>query len=129
MCRYMKKKAKKPTPIETRIRSAVREVWMKSEERKNALLRSRKPCKDGSRKKWVETCEICGKAAYIGQKEFKTKKNGEPSKVQRPILVVHHKNEVPNVWAGDFLSRLFCSVDNLQVVCHKCHDKEHKHNK
>jgi hypothetical protein len=124
----MRKKAKKPTPIETRIRSAVREVWMKSEERKDALIRSRKPCKDGSRKKWVETCEICGKAAYIGQKEFKTKKDGSPSKLTRKVLIVHHVNEVPNVWADDFMRRLFCPADELKILCNSCHDKAHNKN-
>jgi len=124
----MKKKAKKPTPIETRISSTMRELWMKSEERKNALIRSRQPCKDGSRKKYVETCEMCGRTAYIGQKEPKIKQDGKPSKVERPVLIVHHVNEVPNVWASDFLKRMFCNSDQLMILCHQCHDKAHNKN-
>ena len=119
-------KRRKPVPIDAQISSALREVWMKSPNRKAALVRSRKPCEDGSRKKWVETCEVCGKTAYVGQKEFKTKKDGTPSKVQRPILVVHHINEVPNVWEPDFMARLFCPTEDLQVVCGMCHDAAHK---
>lgn len=115
----------KAKPIETKIRSAMRDVWMKSVERRNALIRSRIPCNDGSRKKWLESCEVCGKTAYIGQKEHKVKKNGEKSKVMRPILAVHHINEVPNVWHPEFISRLFCDEDDLLVVCHPCHDKAH----
>lgn len=111
--------------IDTQISSELRRLWMKSTPRKNALIRSRVPCTDGSRKKWVETCEECGLTAYIGQKEHKIKKNGEPSKVMRPILIVHHIDEVPNVWDADFMKRLFCHEDRLQVVCHKCHDKYH----
>ena len=119
-------KAKKPKkPIDGAISNALRLLWMISTERKNALLRSRSPCTDGSRKKWIESCESCGKTAYIGEKEFKTKKDGTPSKVRRPVLVVHHTNEVPNVWAADFMRRLFCHEDDLQIVCHKCHDNIH----
>jgi len=120
----MKKKAK-PPPLEAKISSAVRDLWMKSTQRKEALVRSRQPCTDGSRKKYVETCEQCGKTAYIGQKEPKIKKNGEPSKVKRPVLIVHHVNEVPNVWASDFLKRMFCNSDQLMILCHSCHDKAH----
>ena len=125
----VKKTRRNPIPIDTQISSALREVWMKSPQRKDALKRSRKPCTDGSRKKWVECCEACGKTAYIGQKECKTKKDGTPSKVQRPVLVVHHINGVPNVWHPEFMSRLFCSPDELQVLCHACHDREHEPSK
>ena len=116
---------KKPRPIDSQISSTLRELWMRSEPRRQALVRSRIPCLDGSRKKWLETCEQCGKTAYVGQKEHKIKKNGEPSKVTQTILVVHHLDEVPNVWHPEFMKRLFCSVDRLQVVCHECHDRHH----
>ena len=114
------------TKIDSRISSVLRDLWMKSEPRKQALIRSRKPCEDGSRKKWVECCESCGKTAYIGQKEFKTKKNGEPSKVKRPLLVVHHVDEVPNVWHPKFMTMLFCPSDRLQILCNPCHEKMHE---
>jgi len=124
----MKKRAKKPQTIDAKISATMRLLWMTCAERKAALVRSRKPCTDGSRKKWVESCEVCGRTAYIGEKEFKTKKDGSPSKLTRTVLLVHHVNEVPNVWAGDFMKRLFCHVDDLQVVCHLCHDKAHNKN-
>jgi len=119
------KRSTKPPALEAKIRSAIRDLWMKSTERKEALIRSRQPCTDGSRKKYVETCEMCGKTAYIGEKEHKIKKDGKPSKVKRPVLIVHHVNEVPNVWASDFLKRMFCNSDNLMILCHSCHDKAH----
>lgn len=124
----MKKKAKKPASIDTKISATMRLLWMTCAERKKALVRSRIPCTDGSRRKWLETCEVCGKTAGIGEKEFKTKKDGSPSKLTRKVLVVHHVNEVPNVWADDFMRRLFCHEDDLQVTCHKCHDKAHNIN-
>jgi len=124
--RYMKKKT--PKPIDTKISATMRQLWMTCKERKDALVRSRKPCTDGSRKKWVETCEECGKTAYIGQIEFKTKKDGSPSKLTRKVLIVHHVNEVPNVWADDFMRRLFCPADDLKILCHSCHDKAHNKN-
>jgi hypothetical protein len=102
---------------------------MKSEQRKEAFLRSRRPCRDGSRKKWVEACEECGKTAYIGEKEFKTKKDGTPSKQTRRVLICHHVNEVPNVWEDDYLRRLFCPSDELKILCNSCHDKEHSKEK
>ena len=118
-------KKKTPKPIDGKISATMRQLWMTCKERKDALVRSRKPCKDGSRKKWVETCEECGKTAYIGQKEFKTKKDGSPSKLTRKVLIVHHVNEVPNVWADDFMRRLFCPADDLKILCNSCHDKAH----
>ena len=111
--------------LEAKIRSAVRNLWMQSEERKKAFVRSRIPCNDGSRRKWLETCEMCDRSAYIGEKEFKTKKDGTPSKVKRPILVCHHIDEVPHVWEPDFLARMFCDSDRLQILCHDCHEKMH----
>jgi len=115
----------KAKTIDTKISATMRLLWMTCAERRKSLARSRFPCKDGSRKKWVESCEECGKTAYIGEKEFKTKKDGSPSKQTRKILVVHHVYEVPNVWAHDFMRRLFCHEDDLKVVCHECHSEAH----
>lgn len=112
--------------LEAKIRSACRDLWMKSEQRRDAFIRSRQPCTDGSRKKYVETCEVCGKTAYIGEKEFQIKKDGTPSKRKQPVLIAHHLDEVPHVWEPDFLSRLFCDSDRLQIVCHDCHRQLHE---
>jgi hypothetical protein len=111
--------------LETQIRSAIRDVWMKSTPRKEAFIRSRIPCGDGSRRKWLETCEMCGKTAYIGEKEHKTKKDGTPSKVKRPVLVCHHIDEVPHVYHPDFIKMMFCAKERLQILCNPCHDAEH----
>lgn len=117
-----------PANLEAKIRSAIRDLWMKSEQRREAFIRSRQPCTDGSRKKWIETCEMCGRWAYVGEKEFKTKKDGTPSKVKRPVLICHHVDEVPHVWEPDFLSRMFCDSDRLKILCHDCHDELHENN-
>lgn len=115
----------KAKTIDIKISATMRLLWMTCAERRKALIRSRFPCRDGSRKKWIESCESCGKTAYIGEKEFKTKKDGSPSKQTRKVLVVHHVNEVPNVWEHDFMKRLFCHEDDLKVVCHECHNEAH----
>ena len=112
--------------LEAKIRSAIRDLWMKSEQRRDAFVRSRQPCTDGSRKKWVETCEMCGRTAYIGEKEFKTKKDGTPSKAKRPILICHHVNGVENVRHPNFLKSMFGDSEELQILCHSCHEKMHE---
>ena len=112
--------------IEAKIRSAVRKQWMQSEERKKAFVRSRIPCNDGSRRKWVEKGGMSGKQATSGEKEFKTKKDGTPSKVKRPILICHHVNGVENVWHPNFLKSMFCDSKQLQILCHDCHDDCHE---
>ena len=120
--------------LETKIRGAVRSLWMQSDIRRDALKRSRIPCNDGSKRKWLETCEVCGKCATIGEKEHKTKKDGTKSKLKRAVLSVHHIDEVPGVWEPDFLSRMFCRhsddpVSRLLVVCNECHDNIHSKEK
>ena len=115
--------------LEAKIRSAVRNLWMQSEERKKAFVRSRIPCNDGSRRKWLETCEMCDRSAYIGEKEFKTKKDGTPSKVKRPILICHHITTIPDVWHPEFMKRMFCPSDELQILCNDCHAQVHANEK
>jgi hypothetical protein len=112
------------------IRSAIRKLWMISKGRGDALKRSRIPNNTGSKHKWLETCEVCGKAATIGEKEFKPKADGTLGQVKRTVLVVHHIIGVPDVFHQDFLRNMFCEQydkpsDGYEICCHKCHLKTH----
>lgn len=43
---------------------------------------------------------------------------------------VHHKIEAGSLTCAEdlpgFVTRLFCSEEDLALLCHKCHDKEHE---
>ena len=114
-----------------RIRSAVRKLWMISKGRKDALMRSRTDANNEQRFKYYEHCEVCDNPYRIGAKEYTIKKNGEKSKKERPCLVVHHIEPIPDVFDPLFLTKMFCeqydnSADGYLVVCHDCHEEEHR---
>ncbi len=114
-----------------RIRSSNRKLWMISKGRKDALIRSRTHASSDVKFKFYEHCERCDKAYRIGQKEYTILKSGKKSKKQRPCLIVHHIEPVPDVFDEKFLINLFCEqwdnpVDGYQVLCHECHELTHK---
>ena len=116
---------------EGRIRSAVRKIWMYSKGRKDALIRSRTHASTDVSFKYHEHCERCNNALRIGAKEYTIKKNGERSKKKRPCLVVHHIEPVPSVFDPNFLINMYCEqydnpADGYLVVCHDCHEEEHR---
>jgi len=93
---------KKPETPRSRVRSAIRQLWLRSRERAKAL-------KDAE-----YTCGRCGK------KQSKAK--GKEQKVS-----VHHKNGIGN-WEkviDVIFEEILCSPDNLEVLCPKCHEEEH----
>ena len=104
---------------------------MISHGRKKALLLSRVPCTDGSRKKWKEQCFRCKDTYYIGEGYRAITLKGLPSKKVTKCLVVHHINEVPNVFDPKFMIDLYCEgsddpQDGYQVLCQKCHIETHR---
>ena len=116
--------------FETQLRSAARQIWLKSKIRANALKRSRVKNTGEGRHRFYETCEVCKTKHRIGDKEFKIKNDGDLSKVERSCLAVHHIEQIPDVWHPDFLRNMFCRqfenpIDGLMVVCNKCHDDIH----
>ena len=92
---------KLPTTPRSRIRSALRQVWLRSRERAAAIKREN------------GCCERCGaKQSAAKGKEVK--------------LQVHHKNGV--LWEEliDLVFRyLLCDPKDLEVLCEKCHAAEH----
>jgi 5-methylcytosine-specific restriction endonuclease McrA len=95
-------KSKKPTPLRSRLRSALRMVWMRSPERAAALKRDN------------YTCQICGAK--------QSKARGREVKVH-----VHHVKGIFD-WQllldTIMLSGLFCDRGHLVTHCVDCHKKE-----
>lgn len=94
-------KAKKPVPIKTRVRSALRAVWLRSPQRAAALKR------DGY------CCQSCGvKQSTAKGREVK--------------VVVHHVEEID--WEGVcdlVIERVLQDPSRLTTLCVACHKKHH----
>ena len=86
----------------SRVRAALRQLWLRSRERAAALKRS------------GNTCECCGvKASAAKGREVK--------------LEVHHLNGID--WENlidRFYKTLLCDPKNLMPLCKECHDKLHE---
>jgi hypothetical protein len=80
-------------------------------------------------------CTLCGKWCYTG----KSKKNLESLKEQFPdkniqmetIYKDHIDPVIPLVsgweWSWDeIIERMFCEIENIQVICKECHDEKTK---
>lgn len=92
---------KLPYTPNSRIKAALRQLWLRSRERASALKRDN------------YTCQRCG----VKQSRAKG----------REIYVeVHHIEGVLNWDAlyGAIRRFLLCSPDDLQTLCKECHDKE-----
>lgn len=85
----------------SRVRSALRQVWLRSRERAAAIKREN------------GCCEGCGK------KQSRAK--GREVKIE-----VHHLNGIEWDKMIDYVYRhLLCDPKHLQVLCKSCHDQEH----
>lgn len=92
---------KLPGTPRSRVRSALRQLWMRSRERAAALKRDN------------YTCQVCG------AKQSK-------AKGREQAIEVHHKLGVCN-WDAlidEVYKQLLCSPDELETVCPKCHAQE-----
>jgi len=93
---------RKPVTPRSRVRSALRRLWLTSRERAEALKLAH------------YTCRGCGakQSRAAGREVF---------------VEVHHQNMVEN-WEKliDMVyESLLCKPDDLIVLCHDCHDKVH----
>ena len=99
----VKKSRKKPETPRSRVKSALRQVWLRSRERATALKRE------------SYTCQKCHRKQSMAKgREFKVE--------------VHHKKGILN-WDKIMTlvyEHLLCNPDNLEVLCKECHEKEHK---
>lgn len=93
---------KKPNTPRSRVRSALRQLWLRSRERAAAL------------KAAGRSCQRCGVKASVAK--------GREQKIE-----VHHKAGIGN-WdkvIDSIYSELLVSPDNLEAICPECHAKEH----
>lgn len=94
-------KKKESTP-RSRVRSALRAVWLRSRERAAAIKR------EGGR------CECCGKKQSA-------------AKGREVRLEIHHKEGVAWEQIIDLVyEQLLCHPDRLEVLCTDCHQEEHR---
>ena len=90
---------KLPHTPNSRINSALRQLWLRSRERAAALKRDK------------NTCQCCGrKASRAKGKEFKVQ--------------VHHKEGILNWGKIHRIIReyLLCDPEHLETLCKECHD-------
>lgn len=91
-----------PTTPRSRVKAALRQVWLRSRERAAALKRE------------GYCCERCGAK--------QSKAEGRVVKLE-----VHHVNGIN--WDGVVdlvMERMLPSPDELEVLCEACHEKEHE---
>ena len=94
---------KLPGTPRSKVRAAIRQLWLRSRERAAALKRDK------------YTCTVCHR------KQSKAK--GKEMRVQ-----VHHKHGIAN-WEQviDLIYEgILCNPDNLTTLCEECHEKEGK---
>jgi predicted HNH restriction endonuclease len=97
-----RKSRKLPTTPRSRIKNALRQVWLRSRERAAAL------------KAAGHSCERCG-----------VKASGAKGREQK--VEVHHRDGIN--WDGivdTVIRRMLPHPDRLEVVCPKCHRQEHE---
>ena len=95
---------KLPYTPRSRVRAALRNLWLRSRERAACLKRDN------------YTCQVCGKKQTMAK--------GKVFKVQ-----VHHIEGVGN-WEyliEEVYKHLLCNPNDLQTICKPCHDEiDHK---
>jgi len=92
---------KKPTTPRSRVKNAIRMVWLRSRERQAAIKREGNCCQECRRKGSVAK----GKEVYIQ---------------------VHHTDGID--WEGivDLIfERVLVAPEKMTVLCKECHDKRH----
>lgn len=94
------------TTPRSKVRAAIRQLWLRSRERAAALKRDK------------YTCQICGVKQSTAR--------GKEQKIE-----VHHKEGIGN-WEKviDVInSEILCDPVNLKTICPKCHDFLEQENK
>ena len=87
-----------------KVRSSLRRLWLYSWQRKEVLAKAKVD-------RGLYICALCVKIFH-----YKS-------------VAVDHKVQVGNSssWQ-EWIEKLFCPVDGLQVLCHNCHEKKGREN-
>jgi 5-methylcytosine-specific restriction endonuclease McrA len=88
------------------VRSALRAAYNKYPPKYEALRMARRPVSAG-RQKWAYTCAIC-------KQEF-MQKDVQVDHIE-PAGTLKNYSDLP-----DFVSKLFCGVEGLRILCKPCH--------
>lgn len=105
----MTKKDKKPVEFYAWLRSGLRKLSRRWPAIYSALAAAKVPYKgDNKRRQWSYLCAECDNL-------FESKQVAVDHKIPAGRLTC--KEDV-----GDFVERLFCGPEGLQVLCHECHD-------
>lgn len=111
-----------------KFRSAIRKEWKNSQMHKTAILNARRPCTDGSRRKWIVPCIDCKTTYYLNERIDVPRATGKGLKTVKAYSV-HHKEECGSCRSfeeiGEFARKVNCSTDGLEVLCYACHTKIH----
>ncbi len=98
------------------VMSALRRAWLRYPPRSQAM-------KAAWVRRGIYKCAGCNKNVPVTVKDI------EKNKRMRNISVDHIKPVVPakgfTTW-DSVVSRMFCELSNLQVLCKDCHDKKTK---
>jgi len=101
------KRRRKPITPRSQVRNVLRQLWLRSRERVEALRRT------------GYTCERCGVKQSVAR--------GREQKVE-----VHHRAGGIGNWnrvLDIVYEELLCNPDMLEAICPECHEKEHKEEK
>lgn len=110
-----------------KIRSILRKEWRHSQPYKDAIKRAKKPYMGAGRRKFSVACEQCG--VEYAMKERIEVESAVKGKMKEVLAYnIDHKVDAGSLKSFDDLSgfaeRLFCSIDDLQILCYHCHKKK-----
>lgn len=107
-----------------KIRSMLRKEWRHSQPYRDALKRAKIPYPHPGRRKFSIKCESC-RDEYALQERIEVGKTKTGNIKEVLAYQIDHKIDAGSLKTFDDLSgfaeRLFCSPDELQVLCYHCH--------
>ena len=110
-----------------KIRSMLRKQWRHSQPYRDAIKRAKKPYVGAGRRKFSIACEQCGKEYAMKERiEVESAKKG----IMKDVLAyqIDHKIDAGSLKSfadlSGFAARLFCTPDELQILCYHCHSKK-----
>lgn len=113
-----------------KFRSMLRLAWRHSQPYKDALKRAKVPYVGVGRRKFSIKCEDCGDE-YALQERIITGQTRAGKDKDALAYQIDHIIDAGSLKSfadlSGFAVRLFCSADELQVLCWYCHRRKHIH--